>query len=163
MDEISNFRGFAKSRAAPRPATAHGPPRPTARHGPRPATAHGPPRPSGSAIRRPSGPRPTARDGPAVRGPRWPGGPEAQSWFSRVFCPVVNPDLHRVRQCNSSIVLSVSVYLNIIKQTETRIQMILIIWIRLPFQTHRGPLYAQARCRSVHTRGFAAGQKTVEN
>ena len=27
----------------------------------------------------------------------------------------------------------------------------------------RGPLYAQTRCRSVHARGFVAGQKTVEN
>ena len=43
--------------------------------------------------------RPAAR-GPAAHGPRRPSGPEAQSWFSRVFCPVVNPrsctDLHRV-------------------------------------------------------------------
>ena len=30
-------------------------------------------------------------------------------------------------------------------------------------QTHRGPLYAQTRCRSVHAGGFTAGQKAVEN
>ena len=47
--------------------------------------------------------RPAAHHGPAARGLRWPGGPEAQSWFSTVFCPAVNPctctGLHQVWAC----------------------------------------------------------------
>ena len=66
-----------------------------------------------------TGPRPKARNGPAARrpegplarSPQWPSsprpamawrpsGPVAQSWFSIVFCPAVNPcactGLHRV-------------------------------------------------------------------
>ena len=52
-------------------------------------------------ARRPSGPRPS---GPR---PAMAWCPEAQSWFSRVFCPVVNPrsctDLHRVWACKMEV------------------------------------------------------------
>ena len=72
-------KGFAKSRhVAQQPATRHSP-----------------------AAWRPSVPRLTAR------GLQWPSGLEAQSWFSGVFCPVLNPrsctDPHRVWACKMEV------------------------------------------------------------
>ena len=64
----------------------------------------------GFAKSRPAAQRPTACGPPrpaTARGLRRPGGPEAQSWFSTVFCPVVNPrscrDLHRVWVCKMEV------------------------------------------------------------
>ena len=60
---------------------------------------------TGFAKSRPAacGPRPTMARRPNAQRPTTCSGPEAQSWFSTVFCPAVNPcactGLHRVWAC----------------------------------------------------------------
>ena len=80
----TNCRGFAKSR--PTVWWPNGP------------AANGPWRSSGPTAQWPDGPAARWPSGPAACGPQWCLGPVAQSSFSIVFCPVVNPctctDLH---------------------------------------------------------------------
>ena len=92
---------------------------------PPPATRHSP------AARRPSVPRLTAR------GLQWPSGPEAQSWFSRVFCPVVNPrsctDPHQVWACKMEVRSSCMTPWNVL-----RIERLSLALIFCP--RHRSPV-----------------------